>query len=331
MLAALTVSGLPTDQFLFAGFLPPKQAARRTRIAELARVPATLILFEAGPRITETLADLAAALGEREAALCRELTKLHEEMRRGPLATLAGESAAAGNPRRIRPGHRTTGDGAARRRRCRRTPARRAGAHLAQGCGRRSRGRDRAVAANALSAGAGAGRRKNPGERIMARRAAPSCSPAARRPERVAAFRLGLSAESRAAMVLIAKGYRILARRFKTPAGEIDIVARRRRVLVFVEVKARERADDAAEAVTDRSQAAHRRRRRIVALPQSGRRAERHPLRRDPGDAGQNPAAHPQCVRCEPLMFRHPDGQDPYGHDTAAATAWPCGTAAKRR
>jgi putative endonuclease len=93
----------------------------------------------------------------------------------------------------------------------------------------------------------------------MPRRAAPSRSPAARRPGRVAAFRLGLSAESRAAMVLIAKGYRILARRFKTPAGEIDIVARRRRVLVFVEVKARERADDAAEAVTDRN------RQRIVA------------------------------------------------------------------
>lgn len=87
----------------------------------------------------------------------------------------------------------------------------------------------------------------------MARRAEPLGPPAARRPERVAAFRLGLSAESRAAMVLIAKGYRILARRFKTPVGEIDIVARRRRSLVFVEVKARERADDAAEAVTGRA------------------------------------------------------------------------------
>ena len=89
LLAALTVSGLPSDQFFFAGFLPPKQAARRARIAELARVPATLILFEAGPRIAETLIDLAAALGERDAAICRELTKLHEEIRRGPLATLA--------------------------------------------------------------------------------------------------------------------------------------------------------------------------------------------------------------------------------------------------
>jgi 16S rRNA (cytidine1402-2'-O)-methyltransferase len=93
ILAALTVSGLPTDQFFFAGFLPPKQAGRRARIAELARVPATLIAFETGPRLGETLADLAATLGEREAAVCRELTKLHEEVRRGPLATLARESA----------------------------------------------------------------------------------------------------------------------------------------------------------------------------------------------------------------------------------------------
>src|SRR5579863_3627604 len=73
------------------------------------------------------------------------------------------------------------------------------------------------------------------------------------RPARVAAFRLGLSAESRAAILLVAKGYRIVARRWKTPLGEIDIVARRRRTLVFVEVKARERAEDAAEAVTART------------------------------------------------------------------------------
>jgi len=70
---------------------------------------------------------------------------------------------------------------------------------------------------------------------------------------RVAAFRLGLSAESRAAMLLIAKAYRIVARRWKTPFGEIDIVARRRRDLVFVEVKARDNFDDAAEAVTERN------------------------------------------------------------------------------
>jgi 16S rRNA (cytidine1402-2'-O)-methyltransferase len=88
-LAALTVAGLPTDQFFFAGFLPPKQAARRARIAELGRIPATLVLFETGPRLAATLADLAEGLGPREAAICRELTKLHEEVRRGHLAALA--------------------------------------------------------------------------------------------------------------------------------------------------------------------------------------------------------------------------------------------------
>jgi putative endonuclease len=81
--------------------------------------------------------------------------------------------------------------------------------------------------------------------------------------ERVAAFRLGLSAESRAAMLLIAKAYRIAARRWKTPFGEVDIVARRRRDLVFVEVKARDNFDDAAEAVTERSK------QRIVAAAEA--------------------------------------------------------------
>jgi putative endonuclease len=81
--------------------------------------------------------------------------------------------------------------------------------------------------------------------------------------ERVAAFRLGLSAESRAAMLLIAKAYRIVARRWKTPFGEVDIVARRRRDLVFVEVKARDNFDDAAEAVTERSK------QRIVAAAEA--------------------------------------------------------------
>lgn len=89
LLAALAIAGLPTDQFLFAGFLPPKQTARRARIAELSRIPATIVLFETGPRVAAALADLAAGLGPREAALCRELTKLHEEVRRGDLAALA--------------------------------------------------------------------------------------------------------------------------------------------------------------------------------------------------------------------------------------------------
>ena len=88
-LAALAVAGLPTDRFFFEGFLPPKDGARRTRIAELARIPATLILYESGPRMGRALQALAEGLGRRQAAVCRELTKLHEEVRRGDLATLA--------------------------------------------------------------------------------------------------------------------------------------------------------------------------------------------------------------------------------------------------
>jgi 16S rRNA (cytidine1402-2'-O)-methyltransferase len=89
VLAALAVAGLPTDRFLFAGFLPPREGARRARIAELAGVPATLVLFETGPRIAAMLGDLAEVLGARPAAVCRELTKLHEEVRRGDVAHLA--------------------------------------------------------------------------------------------------------------------------------------------------------------------------------------------------------------------------------------------------
>jgi 16S rRNA (cytidine1402-2'-O)-methyltransferase len=88
-LAALSVAGLPTDRFFFEGFLPAKDGQRRTRVAELARIPATLILYESGPRIGRTLAALSEGLGPREAAICRELTKLHEEVRRGDLAALA--------------------------------------------------------------------------------------------------------------------------------------------------------------------------------------------------------------------------------------------------
>ena len=88
----------------------------------------------------------------------------------------------------------------------------------------------------------------------MARRAEPlQSSKPLPRPERIAAFQRGLSAESRAALLLIAKAYRILARRWKTPFGEIDIVARRRGVVVFVEVKARGGVDEAMEAVTERT------------------------------------------------------------------------------
>ena len=98
LLAAVGSTGLATDTFLFAGFLPAKQGARRARLAELQSVPATLVFFEAPSRLAESLADMAAVLGEREAAVARELTKLHEEIRRGTPASL-GQWAAEAPPK----------------------------------------------------------------------------------------------------------------------------------------------------------------------------------------------------------------------------------------
>lgn len=92
VLAALSVAALPTDRFFFEGFLPSKQNARRTRIAELARIDATLVMFESGARVQECLHDLASVMGERNAAICREMTKLHEEVRRATVSELAGIS-----------------------------------------------------------------------------------------------------------------------------------------------------------------------------------------------------------------------------------------------
>ena len=90
-LAALTVSGLPAERFLFAGFLSPRSAARRGELAELAGIRATLILFEGGSRLKASLADMAQVLGPRPAAVAREMTKLHETLVRGPLDVLAAD------------------------------------------------------------------------------------------------------------------------------------------------------------------------------------------------------------------------------------------------
>ena len=99
ILAALSVAGLPTDRFFFEGFLPAKSTARQKRVAELANIPSTLVLFESGSRLAAMLADLAISFGKREAAICRELTKLHEEIRRGDLETLARDYAAGAESR----------------------------------------------------------------------------------------------------------------------------------------------------------------------------------------------------------------------------------------
>ena len=99
VLAALTASGLPSDAFLFAGFLPVKDGQKKTRLAELATVPATLIFFESPRRLAETLATMAQVLGDRPAAIGRELTKTFEEMRTGTLAALAAHYGDAPTPK----------------------------------------------------------------------------------------------------------------------------------------------------------------------------------------------------------------------------------------
>jgi 16S rRNA (cytidine1402-2'-O)-methyltransferase len=99
LLAALTVAGLPTDRFLFVGFLPAKSAARRRALREIASVKASLVLYETAPRLGPALEDMAAMLGDRPAAVARELTKLHEEVRRDSLKALAERYKSEGPPK----------------------------------------------------------------------------------------------------------------------------------------------------------------------------------------------------------------------------------------
>lgn len=89
LISALVAAGLPTDEFFFGGFLPARANARRTRLSELRAVPGTLVFYEAPHRLAETLKDAHEILGEREAVVARELTKLHEELKRGRLSELA--------------------------------------------------------------------------------------------------------------------------------------------------------------------------------------------------------------------------------------------------
>src|SRR5471030_2653757 len=89
VLAALAVAALPTDRFFFEGFLPSKETARRARLTELARIDATLVMFESGNRVQDSLRDLAAIMGARAGAICREMTKMHEDIKRATVSELA--------------------------------------------------------------------------------------------------------------------------------------------------------------------------------------------------------------------------------------------------
>jgi len=99
LVTALIAAGLPTDEFFFAGFLPSRSTARRARLTELRTIPGTIILYEAPHRLATTLTDAFEILGEREAVVARELTKLHEEIRRGRLSELAAHYAGEENAR----------------------------------------------------------------------------------------------------------------------------------------------------------------------------------------------------------------------------------------
>jgi 16S rRNA (cytidine1402-2'-O)-methyltransferase len=99
LITALVASGLPTDEFFFGGFLPPRSGARRTRLSELRSIPATLIFYEAPHRIAATLKDAQEILGERKAVVARELTKIHEEISRGLLSELASRFSSSESAR----------------------------------------------------------------------------------------------------------------------------------------------------------------------------------------------------------------------------------------
>ena len=99
LVSALVASGLPTDEFFFGGFLPARSGARRARLAELRSLPATLIFYEGPHRIAATLRDVQEILGERQAVVARELTKMHEEIARGSLSELAAQFSSAESAR----------------------------------------------------------------------------------------------------------------------------------------------------------------------------------------------------------------------------------------
>jgi 16S rRNA (cytidine1402-2'-O)-methyltransferase len=97
--SALVASGIPADEFFFAGFLPARSSARRTRLSQLSNVPATLVFYEAPHRVQQSLKDMREVLGERKAVVARELTKIHEELLRGKLSELADQFNSRAEPR----------------------------------------------------------------------------------------------------------------------------------------------------------------------------------------------------------------------------------------
>ena len=230
-IAALILSGLPPDAFLFAGFLPPRSAARRKALAVWTGLAATLIFYEGPSRLAGCLADMAEMFGDRGAAIARELTKRHEEMRRGTLAALAGITASAG--RRVARSSSSSGrpntDEPLRRststhdwtQKLARLSLRDAVAELAAETG---------VARRALY------------ERALARQqAVAAVKRIAGAPIRPGCGRGGAAASPRgcAAGICGCAAGASSPPDWRCPSGEIDILARRRGVLAIIEVKSR--------------------------------------------------------------------------------------------
>ena len=234
-LTALAGSGLPTDHFYFAGFLPPKQAARKKAIEALENVPATLVFYEAPQRLAETLIDLEKTLGGgRPAAVARELTKLFEETKSGTLTELASHYRL----------HDVKGEIVILV-----APAGKTGILDSDRGSRRSAERK---SAHAKPAGCRYGRQCRDGGQKGRSLCTGALAARERRQMKKTNHRTGLAAEALCRVALRLKGYGIVASRYRSPLGEIDIVAKRGNYVALIEVKARSSRAAAAEAVGPR-------------------------------------------------------------------------------
>ena len=268
VLTALVLSGLPTDRFLFCGFTPTKSKARRDLFSEVAAIRASLVFLESPNRLAASLNDMAEILGSRPASVSREMTKMFEETRRGSVPELAAHYAENGNPK----GEITVVVG---------PPPEISGpdddavdAMIAEALAARSL-RD-AVADVVQRTGRAPQGCLRPGlEDEGWREMTPL--PGTRRKRN--AYRWGRWAESLCAAILRTRGYRILARRWRCPSGEIDIVACRRGIAVFVEVKARDRYETAVESIAPPATEANRPRGGSLSVGASGIGAVGHAFR----------------------------------------------------
>ena len=232
-LMALQLSGLPSDKFSFLGFLPSKTKARRDHLNHLKTIPITLIFFESANRIEDSLEDILATLGDRQMALTRELTKMFEDVWRGKVSELLARVKKDGQPK----GEIVL---------------------VIEGQGFAEEEIDLekmlfiALENNSLKDAVAivADQSGQPKKQVYER----ALENSKERPMKTS-HAIGLRAEIIAIIYLFFKGYRVLKWRFKTPVGEIDIIAEKSGQLVCIEVKSRKIMTGALEAVTPQARA----------------------------------------------------------------------------